>query len=173
MVLHSARVSLFHSVQTVPVFGTHWEAIAVKKVSVRMRPKKRILVADSNEQSLSVRKFLLETRGYCVLACHTSREALAVAAEGNLDLIIANLAMPEVDGAELVRRAKSFNPQMPAILFSTRLRFYDKDMPAEVFIPMGMDSPAEMIERIRVLLVRKRGPKKSIASHPTAISAAS
>jgi two-component system response regulator CpxR len=137
-----------------------------------MRPKKRILVADNNEQSLSVRKFQLETRGYHVLACNSSREALALAAEGNLDLIIANLAMPEVDGAELVRRAKSFNPQMPAILFSTRLRFYDKDMPAEVFIPMGMDSPAEMIERIRVLLVRKRGPKKS-AQQPTAVSAAS
>lgn len=138
-----------------------------------MRPKKRILVADSNEQSLSVRKFLLETRGYHVLACNSSRDALALAAEGNLDLIIANLAMPEVDGAELVRRAKSFNPQTPAILFSTRLRFYDKDMPAEIFIPMGMDSPIEMLERIRVLLVRKRGPKKSAAAQPTAVSAAS
>ncbi len=147
--------------------------MAVKKESARMRPKKRILIVDSNEQSLSVRKFLLETRGYHVLACNTSRDALAVAAEGNLDLIIANLAMPEVDGAELVRRAKGFNPQTPAILFSTRLRFYDKDMPAEVFIPMGMDSPSEMLERIRVLLVRKRGPRKSTAPQLASISAAS
>ena len=138
-----------------------------------MRPKKRILIVDSNEQSLSVRKFLLETRGYHVLDCTTSRDALATAAAGDLDLMISNLAMPEVDGAELVRRAKKFCPQAPAIIFSTRLRFYDKDMPAEVFLPMGMDSPTELLERIRVLLIRKRGPKKAVVPQPATVSAAS
>ena len=33
-----------------------------------MRPKKTILCVDDNEQALSVRKFMLETRGYRVLA---------------------------------------------------------------------------------------------------------
>ena len=32
-----------------------------------MRPKKTILCVDDNEQALSVRKFMLETRGYRVL----------------------------------------------------------------------------------------------------------
>jgi len=128
-----------------------------------MRPKKRILIADSNEQALSVRKFLLETRGYHVTGCTTSRDALAEAAAASFDLVICNLAMPEIDGAELVRRTKQYNAQTPAIIFSTRLRFYDKDMPAEVFLPMGMDSPTELLERIRVLLTRKRGPRKAVA----------
>ncbi|HEY0308717.1 MAG TPA: response regulator, partial [Acidobacteriaceae bacterium] len=40
-----------------------------------MRPKKTILCVDDNEQALSVRKFLLETRGYRVLAVGTAQEA--------------------------------------------------------------------------------------------------
>jgi len=138
-----------------------------------MRPKKKILIADNNEQSLSVRKFLLETRGYNVFACASSRDALAVAAEGGIDLVIANLALPEMDGAELIRQCKKLMPETPAILFSTRLRFYDKQMPAEIFLPMGLDSPAEVLERIRVLLVRKRGPKKATATTSLATTAAS
>lgn len=136
-----------------------------------MRPKKKILIADNNEQTLSVRKFLLETRGYNVFACASSRDALAVAAEGGIDLVIANLALPEMDGAEVIRQCKKLMPETPAILFSTRLRFYDKQMPAEIFLPMGSDSPAELLERIRVLLVRKRGPKK--AAEPVPVVATS
>jgi CheY-like chemotaxis protein len=33
-----------------------------------MRPKKTILCVDDNEQSLSIRKIMLETRGYRVLS---------------------------------------------------------------------------------------------------------
>ena len=43
-----------------------------------MRPKKTILCVDDNEQVLSVRTFLLETRGYRVIARSHSQEALEV-----------------------------------------------------------------------------------------------
>src|SRR5581483_12004351 len=36
---------------------------------IRMKPKRTILCVDDNEQSLSIRKVFLETRGYCVIAC--------------------------------------------------------------------------------------------------------
>ena len=41
-----------------------------------MRPKKVILCVDDNEQSLSIRKFMLETRGYAVVACTNGNDAL-------------------------------------------------------------------------------------------------
>ncbi len=34
-----------------------------------MKPKRTILCVDDNEQSLSIRKIMLETRGYRVIAC--------------------------------------------------------------------------------------------------------
>ena len=41
-----------------------------------MRPRKTILCVEDNEQILSVRKFLLETRGYRVVAMSNCRRGL-------------------------------------------------------------------------------------------------
>ena len=47
-----------------------------------MRPKKTILCVDDNEQALSVRKFMLETRGYRVLASLVPEEAIEALSPG-------------------------------------------------------------------------------------------
>ncbi len=132
-----------------------------------MRPKKTILCVDDNEQVLSVRKFLLETRGYRVLAAQTSQEALEIAegaAQGSLDLLLCDLVMPQMDGNELVRRIKEIHPSLPAMLISGTVTAFDRAAAADVFLPKGASSPSEMLERIRVLCARKRGPKKAVVS---------
>ncbi len=68
--------------------------------------------------------------------------------------------MPGLDGTELVRQIKTISPQVPAILFSGKIKVYDRDTPADLFLPKGMYAPLELLERIRLLLVRKRGPKR-------------
>ena len=130
-----------------------------------MRPKKTILCVDDNEQILSVRTFLLETRGYRVVAAHSAQEALTVLDQylpGTLDLILCDLIMPQMDGNELVRRAKQLHPGLPAMIVSGTVNAFDRALHADVFLPKGASSPAEMIERIRVLVARKRGPKKAV-----------
>ena len=125
-----------------------------------MKPKRTILCVDDNEQSLSIRKVMLETRGYRVVMCASGEEALKVFENGGIDLVLTDLIMPGVDGTELIARIKSISPQTPAILFSGKIRIYDRDTQADVFLPKGMYAPAELLERIRLLLVRKRGPKR-------------
>ena len=129
-----------------------------------MRPKKTILCVDDNEQVLSVRTFLLETRGYRIIAANTVPEALDVlerSLPGTLDLILCDLLMPQMDGNELVRRAKQIHPGLPAMIVSGTVNAFDRALHADVFLPKGACSPAEMIERIRILVARKRGPKKA------------
>jgi two-component system, OmpR family, response regulator CpxR len=129
-----------------------------------MRPKKTILCVDDNEQVLSVRTFLLETRGYRVIAANNAQEALEVlerSLPGTIDLILCDLLMPQMDGNELVRRAKQLHPGLPAMIVSGTVNAFDRALHADVFLPKGASSPAEMIERIRVLVARKRGPKKA------------
>jgi two-component system response regulator CpxR len=131
-----------------------------------MRPKKTILCVDDNEQVLSVRTFLLETRGYRIVTATTAQEALEVlerSLPGSLDLILCDLLMPQMDGNELVRRAKQLHPGLPAMIVSGTVNAFDRALHADVFLPKGACSPAEMIERIRVLVARKRGPKKAVA----------
>ena len=139
-----------------------------------MRPKKTILCVDDNEQILSVRTFLLETRGYRVIALtdpHQALEVIANSLPGSLDLLLADLIMPQMDGNELVRRAKDMHPQLPALIVSGTVTAYDRAGRADVFLPIGACSPAELLERVRILVARKRGPKKySMPSAPMAPS---
>jgi two-component system, OmpR family, response regulator CpxR len=138
-----------------------------------MRPKKTILCVDDNEQVLSVRTFLLETRGYRVIAVPTPQEALDTIANslpGSLDLLLCDLVMPRMDGNELVRRAKELHPTLPAMIVSGTVTAYDRAGRADVFLPKGACSPVEMLERIRILVARKRGPKK--ATYPATASSA-
>lgn len=130
-----------------------------------MRPKKVILCVDDNETTLSVRTFLLETRGYRVLNATTSKEALEIlerAVPGTLDLLIADLLLPGMDGNELVRRAKQMHPSLPALIVSGTVAAYDRALAADAFLPKGAGTAAELLERIRVLVARKRGPKKHV-----------
>jgi two-component system, OmpR family, response regulator CpxR len=127
-----------------------------------MKPKRTILCVDDNEQSLSIRKVMLETRGYRVIACSSAAEALEHFRKGGVDLVLTDLVMPGVDGTRLIDEVKSVSPETPTILFSGKIRIYDRDTRADVFLPKGMYAPAELLERIRVLLIRKRGPKRPL-----------
>ncbi len=143
---------------------------AAKQKREVMRPKKTILCVDDNEQVLSVRTFLLETRGYRVIALtdpHQALEVIANSLPGSLDLLLSDLVMPQMDGNELVRRAKDMHPQLPALIVSGTVTAYDRAGRADVFLPKGACTPAELLERIRILVARKRGPKKySLLSAP-------
>ena len=133
-----------------------------------LRPRKTILCVDNNEQVLSVRAFLLDTRGYHVLTANTSHDALEIlqqAVPGSIDLLLCDLLMPQMDGNELVRRAKQLRPGLPAMIVSGTVNAFDRAHCADAFLPKGACSPAEMIERIRVLVARKRGPKKASTAH--------
>jgi two-component system response regulator CpxR len=74
--------------------------------------------------------------------------------------------MPQMDGNELVRRAKQHHPSLPAMIVSGTVNAFDRACSADVFLPKGACSAAEMIERIRVLVARKRGPKKAFSVNP-------
>jgi two-component system response regulator CpxR len=136
-----------------------------------MRPRKIILCVDDNEQALSVRKFLLETRGYRVLTAAGSEQALELFREGGIDLVLSDLIMPYMDGNELVRRMKELAPEVPAILISGSVKAFDRANRADAFLPKGACSPVELLERVRMMVARKRGPKKGhgrlISEHAT------
>jgi len=132
-----------------------------------MRPKKTILCIDDNEQALSVRKFLLETRGYKVIALTSATEAMGVlrkSAQGSIDLLLTDLSMPLVDGNDLIHQAKQLHPTLPTLLLTGTSKHFDRPTRADVYLARGADSPQELLERVRVLVARKRGPKKAVVA---------
>jgi CheY-like chemotaxis protein len=137
-----------------------------------MKPKRTILCVDDNEQTLSIRKVMLETRGYRVLASSKAEDALELFKGGGVDLVLTDLVMPGFDGTRLIDEIKAISPETPAILLSGKVRIYDRDTKADVFLPKGMYAPAELLERIRVLLIRKRGPKRLPHRMPSTVNVA-
>jgi len=125
-----------------------------------MRPKKVILCVDDNEQALSVRKFMLETRGYRVLSTLLPEEALERFRHGGIDLVVSDLNMPRMDGNELARRMKEIAPDVPILLMSGSVKAFERANHGDCFLPKGATSPLDLLDRVRMMLARKRGPRK-------------
>ena len=138
-----------------------------------MKPKRTILCVDDDERSLSVRKVMLETRGYRVLTNSDPEAALEAVQNGGIDLIIADLMMPKMSGAEFISQAKQIAPGVPAILYSGSVSHFAEQTSADVWLPKGTFAPAELLERVRIALIRKRGPRRSSVSDGPAKKVAS
>jgi CheY-like chemotaxis protein len=125
-----------------------------------MRPKKVILCVDDNEQELSVLKFMLETNGYRVLSALNGQDALSAFADNSVDLVLADYAMPQMNGNQLVDRLKQIASHVPMILLGDPQRMGGEIHGADALLAKKNCSPHELLERIKVMSARKRGPRK-------------
>lgn len=125
-----------------------------------MRPKKIILCVDANENELSVLAFMLSTNGYRVLAARNAHEAVGLYSENAVDLVLANHALPPANGDQLVRRLKQIAHHVPMILLGDPLKMGEQIHGADAMLAKKNCSPQELLERIRVMSARKRGPRK-------------
>ncbi len=128
-----------------------------------MKPKRTILCVDDDERALSIRKVMLQTRGYRVLTCCDPESAVEIMKEGGIDLVLTDLMMPKLNGARLIDQLKTIAPDTPALLFSGSVSCCSEEHMADAWLPKGEFAPMELLERIRVLLIRKRGPKRAVS----------
>ena len=115
-----------------------------------MRPKKVILCVDDNEQELSVLKFMLATNGYRVLSALNGQEAISVFAETAIDLVLADFAMPQMNGNQLVNRLKQIAPHIPMILLGDPQKMGGDIHAADALLAKKNCSSQELLEKIKV-----------------------
>ncbi len=127
-----------------------------------MRPKKIILCVDDNEQELSVLKFMLATNGYRVLSANTGQEAIGIFADISVDLVLSDYAMPQMNGDQLVNRLKQIAGHVPMILLGDPQKMGDQMHGADALLPKKTCSPHELLERVKIMSARKRGPRKGV-----------
>jgi DNA-binding response OmpR family regulator len=125
-----------------------------------MTVKKTILCVD-DEQSLSIQKLTLETRGYRVVTCNTAKDAMVIFNQGGVDLVLSNVCLPDTPAKDLVMRIKAHSPEIPIILLSAENWGLHTEAPANLLLRKGTFAPAELLERIRLLLVKRRGPRNA------------
>jgi CheY-like chemotaxis protein len=125
-----------------------------------MRPKKVILCVDDNEQELSVLKFMLATNGYRVVSATNGREAISIFSETSVDLVLADYSMPQMNGCQLVERLKQIAAHVPMILLGEPQKMAGEMHAADALLAKKNCSSQELLERIKVMSARKRGPRK-------------
>ncbi|BAY48310.1 response regulator receiver domain protein [Scytonema sp. HK-05] len=78
----------------------------------------RIVVVDDDADSLVLTTFILESYGVQTMTATSALEAIEVIQQSVPDVLIIDIAMPEVDGYSLIRKVRTLNSpqnQIPAI----------------------------------------------------------
>jgi CheY-like chemotaxis protein len=127
-----------------------------------MRPKKVILCVDDNEQELSVLKFMLVTNGYRVLSATNGQEAIAIFADNTIDLVLADYSMPHMSGDQLVAKLKQLAAHVPMVLLGDLQKIGGQVHGADALLAKKTCTPLELLERVKVMSARKRGPRKGV-----------
>lgn len=80
--------------------------------------KKKILIVEDNEYVLESIKLLLSKEGYDVATASDGLAAIELFKNGQYDLVIADIKMPQMDGMELLQRLKSESPDISVIIMT-------------------------------------------------------
>ena len=125
-----------------------------------MSDQARILVVDDEPQLTRVLRTGLKSHGYDVRAAADGLAGFEAFNDWHPDLVITDLAMPNVDGLELCRRLRAIS-QVPIIVLSAKGEEKTKvealDLGADDFVtkPFGID---ELLARVRASLRRAKAP---------------
>jgi two-component system, OmpR family, KDP operon response regulator KdpE len=120
----------------------------------------RILVVDDDPQILRALRINLRARKYDVEVAEDGASALRAAAAHPPDLVVLDLGLPDLDGAEVIRGLRGWT-SVPIIVLSGRHEGTDKvaalDAGADDYVtkPFGLD---ELLARIRAVTRRAQPP---------------
>jgi two-component system cell cycle sensor histidine kinase/response regulator CckA len=109
-----------------------------------------ILIVDDDPQILRLVQKMLGSRRVNVLVSPLPSDALRICEAQSIDLLISDIAMPEMDGSRLAERVLKLQPQTNVLLISghyegppdrARVRFLKKPF-----------FPSQLLEHLRELL---------------------
>jgi PAS domain S-box-containing protein len=158
-----------------PAIVTAAERSAAAPVSASISPPLRVLVAEDNEFNAQLLEQLLTRRGHRVRVASNGKKALALVEDGDFDLMLLDVHMPELDGFQVVRaireRERAEGGHLPIIALTARSRNEDRErcmaagMDDFLAKPIQAAGLQEAIERV----VKRRVPG---AGRPELIDAA-
>jgi two-component system KDP operon response regulator KdpE len=123
----------------------------------------RILVVDDEPQITRVLRTSLSTHGYDIRVANDGETALEIMKDWTPDLVITDLAMPNMDGLELCRKLLAFS-HVPIVVLSvrgeerTKVQALDAGADDYVTKPFGIE---ELLARVRANLRRIRANEET------------
>src|SRR5438045_8713334 len=116
----------------------------------------RILLVDDEHAVQKLLAFPLRKDGYEVVAATTGDEALDRFREGDFDLVVLDVMLPQVDGFEVCRQLRA-RSSVPIIMLTAKAEEFDKVLGLELGADDYITKPFSMREfRSRVKAVLRR-----------------
>ena len=116
----------------------------------------QLLIVDDESQIRELVKKYAKFEGYSYKEAGNGLEAINVVREGDIDLVIMDIMMPELDGFSAVKEIRKFS-RVPIIMLSARGEEYDKlygfDLGIDDYVTKPF-SPKELMMRVNAVLSR-------------------
>ncbi len=135
----------------------------------------KILIVDDDLQTLKLVGLVLDRSGYTVAVARSGQQALEKAHAEEPDLVILDIALPDLDGYEITRRLRADPPtaDLPILHLTAKTRVEDKvtgfEVGADDYVTKPVH-PEELVSRVQALLARSaRGQVAQEAPPPDVI----
>lgn len=125
-----------------------------------------ILVADDDANIRELVCLFLRNDGFATVEAADGKEALAVYASAQVDLVVLDIMMPVMDGWALCKELRRANPHLPLLMLTARGETWEKvkgfELGTDDYLTKPFD-PLELNARVKALLKRSRiGSAQSI-----------
>lgn len=114
----------------------------------------RILIAEDEVEIARALKVLLEKNKCAVDIVHNGREAWDYICQGSYEVIVLDIMMPEMDGLEVLRRARENHIATPVMLLTAKSEIEDRvaglNAGADDYLPKPF-AASEFIARVKAL----------------------
>ena len=117
-----------------------------------------ILIVDDEVKIREVLREYAEFEGYKTLEAENGMEAVRIARDNDVDLVIMDVMMPKLDGYSAVKEIRK-TKDMPVIMLSARVEEYDKlfgfEIGADDYVTKPF-SPKEVMARVAAIIKRSK-----------------
>lgn len=123
----------------------------------------RILMVEDDERIIDFVQRGLKAEGYAVEVARTGKDAIALGTEGNFQVIILDLGLPDMNGRQICERLRAGGIDTPVLMLTARDTVPDKVSGLRSGADDYMTKPfafEELLARIEVLLRRRGGDVK-------------
>ena len=110
------------------------------------RSKKRILCAETHEDTCQMLTYFLERSGHEVDSAGTIADCLRLASSVTFDLYMVDDDYPDGTNIELCQRLRRLSPRTPIIFFSSLAYERDRQRGLEAGAQIYMTKPGDIVE---------------------------
>lgn len=130
----------------------------------------RVLIVDDEADARELLAIVLEQSGAQVIVSASATEAFDFLSQSRVDVLVSDIAMPKVDGYELIRQVREIEAQrgeqhIPAIALTAYARESDRDLALEAGFQVHLAKPFDPDELVSVVANLAGYQAKSVSAY--------